>query len=152
MIKLRNLIISILIPLSAGGIGYLLGGNTEIYNTINVPSFAPPGWLFPIAWTILYVLMGISFYIIYTSDNSNKKTAIIFYFVQLAVNALWSLLFFRLNLFLFSSLWIILLFLLVAYMTYLFYKIDRKAGLLQIPYLLWLCFACVLNFSVYFLN
>lgn len=152
MINLKKLIVSIFIPLAAGGIGFLLGGKPEIYNTLVKPFFAPPGWVFPVAWTILYILMGISFYIVYNSDSIYRKRAIIVYFIQLTVNMLWSLLFFRLHLYLVSALWIVLLILLVAYMIYLFLKINKKAGYLQIPYLLWLTFACILNFSVYFLN
>jgi tryptophan-rich sensory protein len=152
MINLKKLIISIFIPLAAGGLGFLLGGKPEIYNAIVKPSFSPPGWVFPVAWTILYILMGISFYIVYNSDSIYRKRAIIVYFIQLTVNMLWSLLFFRLHLYLISALWIVLLILLVAYMVYLFFKINKKAGYLQIPYLLWLTFACVLNFAVYFLN
>lgn len=152
MIKLKQLIISILIPLAFGLIGFFLVGKPEIYNTLVKPAFAPPGWVFPVVWNILYVLMGISFYIVYNSKNIYRTKAIIVYFIQLVVNALWSLLFFRLELYLVSALWIVLLIALVSYMIYLFTKINKKAGYLQIPYLLWLIFACVLNFAVYFLN
>jgi len=130
--------------------GSLLGGNQDIYSKINTPPFAPPGFLFPIVWTILYVLMGISSYIISNKENSQKALKI--YYIQLVINALWSLFFFRLNWFLFSFLWILLLIGFVAYMIYLFYELDKKAAILQIPYLLWLVFAAILNFSIYYLN
>ena len=130
--------------------GSLLGGNQDIYSKINTPSFAPPGFLFPIVWTILYVLMGISSYII--SNKENSGAALKVYYIQLVINALWSFFFFRLNWFLFSFLWILLLIAFVVYMIYLFYKLDKKAAFLQIPYLLWLIFAAILNFSIYYLN
>lgn len=152
MIKLKELIISILIPLAFGGIGFLLGGSPEIYATIAKPAFAPPAWIFPVVWNILYILMGISFYIIYNSNSIYREKAIKVFFIQLIVNALWSLLFFRLELYLLSTLWIMFLIMLVAYMIYLFAKVDKKSGYLQIPYLIWLIFACILNFVVYFLN
>lgn len=131
-------------------LGSLLGGNTEIYSNINTPSFAPPSLLFPIVWTILYILMGISSY--WISNKPNNDLALTIYYIQLIINSLWSFFFFRLNWFLFSFIWIILLILFVIYMIYLFYKLDKKAALIQIPYLLWLIFATILNFSIYYLN
>lgn len=94
--------------------------------------------------------MGISAYKI--SNEQNNKQALKIYYIQLAINALWPLFFFRLNWFLFSFLWIILLIASVIYMIYLFYKLNKKASILQIPYLLWLIFASLLNFSIYYLN
>ena len=148
--KYKRLLLYIAIPLIIGFIGNLLGGSTDIYNEINTPSFAPPGWLFPIAWTILYTLMGISSYMVRNEKNNGKVNTI--YYVQLGINALWSLLFFRLRLFAFSSIWLALLIAAVAYMIYEFYKLNKTAGLIQIPYLLWLGFAFLLNYSIYLLN
>lgn len=148
--KFKKLLLSIAIPLIAGFIGYLLSGGNTTYYFINKPSFSPPAILFPIVWTILYILMGISYYII--STKNNNETALKVYYLQLIVNGLWSFLFFRLNLFLISALWIILLIVLVVYMIITFFKINKTAGLLQLPYLAWLIFACILNFSIYFLN
>lgn len=148
----KKIIIFILIPLIAGGIGYLLSGGTSIYSTIVKPSFAPPSIIFPIAWTILYILMGISSYII--SENNHEHTEISFklYITQLIVNILWPLFFFRFNLYFFSFVWLILLLALVIYMVYLFYKIKPIAAYLQIPYILWLIFAGILNYAIYTLN
>lgn len=146
----KKLIIYLLIPIVVGFIGNLLGGSTDIYSKINTPSFAPPGFLFPIAWTILYILMGISSYMI--SKEQESTEALTVYFIQLGVNALWSLFFFRFNWFLFSALWIVLLLCLVIYMIYLFNKLNKTAAYLQIPYVLWLAFALVLNSSIYLLN
>lgn len=142
MIKLKQLIISILIPLAFGFVGFLLGGKPEIYTTIVKPAFAPPGWVFPIVWNILYILMGISFYIVYNSKSIYRTKAITVYFIQLVVNSLWSLLFFRLELYLISALWIVLLIALVAYMIYLFTKINKKAGIFA-DTLLTLAYICL---------
>ncbi len=150
MKKYKKLIIFILIPLVVGFVGNLLGGSTDIYEKINTPSFAPPGFLFPIVWTILYILMGISSYMITKEENS--KTALTVYFVQLGVNSLWSLFFFRLNWFLFSALWLVLLLCLIVYMIYEFAKLNKTAAYLQIPYALWVTFALVLNSAIYILN
>lgn len=150
MIKLKTLIKSILIPLLAGFVGYLLSGGTEIYSSINKPSFAPPSLIFPIVWTILYILMGISFYIIINSQNKeNKEKAVVIYFIQLALNIIWPLIFFKFNLFFIAFLWVLLLLGFVIYMTYLFYKINPKAAYLQIPYILWLSFASILSYAVF---
>ncbi len=148
--KYKKLLLYILIPLVIGFIGNLLGGNMDIYKTIKTPSFAPPSWLFGVVWPILYILMGISSYII--SKKENNSNAFKVYFFQLALNALWSLVFFRLKLFALSTVWLAVIVLLVALMIYEFYKLDKKAGLLQIPYLCWLGFAFILNYSIYLLN
>lgn len=149
-INYKKLAFYILITLAIGFASNLLGGSTDIYTRINRPSFAPPGVLFPIVWTILYILMGISAYLV--SDEKNSKEALTVYWIQLGINALWSLFFFRLNWFLFSSLWIVLLLCLVIYMIYLFFKLNKTAAYLQIPYTLWLAFALVLNSAIYLLN
>jgi len=150
-INYKLLILNIIIPLIIGGIGTLLG-NPSNYSIINKPSFSPPAFIFPIVWTILYILMGISAYMIMISDNKDKNKAYGIYLVQLIVNGLWSLFFFRFKWYLFSFLWIILLISLVIIMIDKFYKINKIAGYLQLPYLLWLIFASILNLSIYLLN
>lgn len=150
-INYKLLIINILIPLAVGIIGNLLG-NPNTYSIINKPSFSPPAILFPIVWTILYTLMGISSYIIMISNDTNKNKAYLVYIIQLIVNGLWSLFFFRFKLYLFSFFWIILLISLVVIMIYKFYKINKLSAYLQIPYLVWLIFASILNLSIYILN
>ena len=152
MIKIKNLIISILIPLAAGIIGSLLGNASQGFEELIKPSFAPPGFIFPIVWTILYILMGISFYIIYNSNSEYRKRAIVIYFIQLVLNMLWTFIFFRLNLLLFAFIWIIVMIIFVILMIYYFYKINKISAFLQIPYLIWLIFASILNFSIYLLN
>ena len=96
--------------------------------------------------------MGISSYIIYTSSDKNKNKALTIYGVQLFVNMFWTFFFFNLRWYLFSFIWILLLIGLVSYMIYLFYKIDKKAGLFQVPYLIWLVFASYLNIMIFILN
>lgn len=147
-IDYKKLIIYILIPLILGSIvGLLTSGN---YNEIIMPKFTPPKILFPIVWSILYILMGISRYII--NNKENNHSAINTYRLQLIINLLWPFLFFNFKWFLFSFLWIILLITLVTIMILKFLKISKISGLLQIPYLLWLFFAAILNFAVYTLN
>lgn len=150
-INYKLLIINIIIPLLVGIIGSILG-NPNNFEMINKPEFSPPAIIFPIVWTILYVLMGISAYIVISNDDTNKKQAYIIYILQLIVNGLWSLFFFRFGWYLFSFFWIILLIILVIIMIDSFYKINKTAGYLQIPYLIWLIFASVLNLSIYLLN
>ena len=154
MINLRALVVSILIPLAFGFIGNLLGGGSDSYQSLILPDFAPPGFIFGIVWPILYILMGISSYIIKMSCacESEKISAQSIYFVQLILNSLWSLFFFRFEMYLFSFIWILLIILAVIVMIYKFHKISPTAAYLQIPYLLWLIFAAILNYSIYTLN
>ena len=152
MIKWKSLIISIIIPIALGFIGSLLGNVSNGFEGINKPSFTPPAVVFPIAWTILYILMGISSYLIYESDDIHKMDALKLYGVQLVINALWSIFFFNLKWFLFSFILVLIILFLVIVMTFKFYKINKTAAYLQIPYILWLLFASVLSLNVYFLN
>lgn len=145
-----TLIIFVVITLAIGFGGSWLGGSTDIYETIKTPSFAPPGWVFPIVWTILYIAMGYSAYLVY--NERDYSTALYMYFLQLAVNALWNLFFFRLNWFGFSTLWLSVLILCVIAMIYLFYLCNKKAAYIQVPYLIWVGFAFALNLSIYYLN
>ena len=142
---------SILIPLLIGGLVGLVTSNYIDYNNLIQPSFAPPGILFPIVWTILYTLMGVSYGILKSNSLTNEKINTIYY-LQLFVNALWSFFFFVFEWRLFSFFWILLLIVLVVLMIKEFYAKNKVAGLLQIPYLLWISFASVLNLSIYLLN
>lgn len=143
-----KLFIDILIPVAIGGIvGFIINPYID-YNSLVQPPLSPPSIVFPIVWTILYVLMGISYYLL---KNSSKKEKII-YFVQLGVNALWSLFFFIGKFYLFSFIWIILLDVLVIFMIGIFYQNSKISGYLQIPYLIWILFATYLNLGIYVLN
>ena len=115
------------------------------------PFLAPPGILFPIVWTILYLLMGISYGRLKSQGLLDFSTVFIYY-IQLLVNALWSILFFVLKWRLIAYFWIILLTIIVVVMISRFYAKDKIAGILQIPYLLWILFASYLNLSFYLLN
>ena len=118
---------------------------------MNKPPLSPPGVVFPIIWTILFIIMGISIY----RANNNKDNSFnpnIIYFTQLIVNALWTPIFFGLNAYLFAFIWIILLIILVIYMVYKFYYIDHLSAYLNIPYIIWLLFASYLNLFIYILN
>ena len=142
---------SILLPLIIGGaVGILISGAID-YESLNRPFLSPPSFLFPIVWTILYLIMGISYAKIKTTSNIDTFTNLVYY-IQLFINALWSILFFILKWRLFSFLWILLLIVFVVLMIYQFYQKDKVAGLLQIPYLVWICFAAYLNLGVYLLN
>lgn len=133
--------------------GFLSRNGMDVYGQINQPSIAPPAIIFPIVWTILYALMGISAARIWLSQNSSERTqGLRVFFLQLAVNFFWSLIFFNLQSFGFALLWLILLWLLVLFMILTFAETDRLAALLQIPYLLWLTFAAYLNYMVWILN
>ncbi len=151
MRKLKIYLKAILLPLIVGGIVGLITYKYMDYEMLVKPFFSPPGIIFPIVWTILYTLMGISYGIL-----KDKKIADInicrVYYLQLIVNALWSIIFFILKLRLLAYIWIILLAILVTIMIIEFYEKDKITGLLQIPYLLWIIFASYLNFSFYILN
>lgn len=142
---------SILIPVLIGGIVGLIISSAIDYNSLQKPFLAPPSIVFPIVWTILYILMGISYGILKSKSLTDKKIDLIYY-IQLAVNAAWSIIFFLLKWRLFAFIWILLLDILVILMIIKFYKKDKTAGLLQIPYILWTLFASYLNLAIYILN
>lgn len=152
-LKWKPLVLSLLISLGAGGLSALITGDTmDTYKTLNLPPLSPPGIVFPIVWTILYSLMGISAYLIYTSDSRGKTLALGVYLLQLLINVLWSPVFFNSQNFLLAFLLLVLLWILIAVMIALFYRINKTAALLQIPYLLWVTFAGYLNLAIYLLN
>lgn len=143
--------IIIFIPIILGTIvGLLLMNSYEFYQGLIKPPLAPPNWLFPIAWSILYLLMGISYYKII--DKSDDVIIRQIYRIQLFFNLVWPVIFFLFELLLLSSIWIVCLDILVIIMIYIFYKIDSKAGIFQIPYLIWILFATYLNISIFILN
>lgn len=151
MEKLKIYLKSISIPIIVGIVVGLLTSSSIDYNTLQKPPFAPPSIVFPIIWTILYTIMGISYGILKSKNLINKQIDLVYY-IQLTVNALWSIIFFLLKWRLVAFIWILLLDVLVVLMIIQFYKKDKLAGLLQIPYLLWAVFASYLNLFVYILN
>lgn len=139
----KDLIVNILIPLILGAIiGFI--SNTNDYKFLIKPSFSPSGIIFPIVWSILYILMGVSNYL------TNNITKI--YKCQLVINLFWPILFFNFKLYFISLLWLILLIIFVIKMIISFYSIKKEAAFINIPYLFWLLFALYLNFGVYLLN
>ena len=152
-INLKQFAISLAVSLGTGflsGLVTMLG--MENFKKANKPPLTPPDFVFPIVWTLLFILMGISAYMIYRSDKQGKTKALIVYGIQLLVNFFWPIFFFNFSAYLFSFIWILLLWLLIILMIKLFYPICKTAALLQIPYLLWVIFAAYLNFGVYLLN
>ena len=168
----KTLLVCILIPLTVGIVaGLLTMGGMEQFARLEKPALAPPAWLFPIVWTILYILMGISSYLIYTGECLNgifkvmfqdgknractpeqKNRALTLYGYQLLVNFLWPVFFFNFEWYGFSYLWLILLWILVAAMIWEFDKISQTAALLNVPYIIWLSIAGYLNLSIWILN
>ncbi len=147
---------SILIALGIGGLSALIsGGGTQFYSTINKPPLSPPSILFPIVWSILFILMGISAAIIYNTKTATlreKNSAISTYALSLFFNFFWSIIFFNLRWFFFAFIWILLLLYLIISTIKKYYKISPTAAYLQIPYLVWVCFATYLNFAIWYLN
>ena len=154
-IRWKELIISLAIPLAAGGLSSIITKDAmENFEKLHQPLLSPPAWLFPVVWTALYLLMGLASYQVYTSDASQprRRKALTVYGMQLAANFLWTLLFFLLGIYLTAFLWILVLWLLIFVCTVLFYYIRRSAGKFMIPYLLWVTFAAYLNLGIYLLN
>lgn len=152
--KIKNIFTSIFylfFPLLIGSIIGILISNNIDYNTLTKPPLSPPSILFPIIWSIIYLLMGISYYILKKNDNTNIIISTIYY-IQLFVNALWSIIFFNLEWRFFAIIWIIILDILVITMIYLFYKKDKITGYFNILYLIWLLFATYLTIGIYILN
>lgn len=152
-INYKKLILFIVVTFVVGGLfSFFIPDMKDYYMTLNRPPLSPSGIVFPIAWSILYFLMAISLYIVSETKSLDIEKSYLIYIAQLIVNSLWTLLFFGLKLRLFSFIWIILLIILVIIMIKNFYDKNKLAGLLQIPYLLWLIFAGYLNLMIYILN
>ena len=154
--KYKTYIISILIALGVGGLSALLtSNNMNLYNEIITPPLSPPSILFPIVWTILYVLMGISSAMIYNQKEDYPKevrNALKVYAINLFLNFTWSIIFFNFKAYFFAFIWLLLLWATILTMIVKFYNIKPTAGYLQIPYLLWVTFAGYLNLSIFLLN
>lgn len=154
--KYKSYIISILISLAVGGLAALLTmGNMDIYKNLEQPALSPPGILFPIVWSVLYILMGISAAMVYEKRESSPslaKEGLYLYASNLVLNFAWSIIFFNFNAFLLSFIWLLLLLFTIIRMIMVFYKVDKVAGYLQIPYVIWVAFAGYLNFGIWLLN
>lgn len=147
--KWLELLCSLAVSLGTGGLaGSLVAGRMEQYESMYKPPLAPPGWVFPVVWTILYILMGIAAWLIYRSGSPEKKSALKWYLAQLAVNAVWSVLYFRAGAYWVAFFWLLLLWYLVFETIRKFARISREAAWLMIPYLAWITFAGYLNLAV----
>lgn len=154
--NLKPYIIAIIIAMGVGLLStFVTRNHMDIYDEIITPPLSPPMFLFPVVWSILYFLMGISSGAIAKYNDIRKEEvfdALFAYALQLFFNFFWSILFFNLRTFLFSFIWLVVLWFLILRMIRKFYKINPKAAYLQIPYLLWVAFAGYLNFAIYWLN
>ena len=150
----KKLLLSLAIPLGVGGLAALLSGGMDTYQALQQPPLSPPGWLFPIVWTVLYLFMGYASYRIAESDApaSQRKTALTFYGIQLFFNFLWPILFFRFQWYWAAFILLLVLWVFIYITMYRFETIDETAENLLIPYLLWVTFAGYLNLGVALLN
>lgn len=154
--KLKTYVISILIALGVGGLSaFLIRKNVYIYSLLRKPPLAPPSIVFPIVWTPLYILMGIGSARIFLQRDAYLDSvfdALLNYVLQLIFNFLWPIIFFNMHTFLFSFIWLVVLWTSILKMIFKFSKLDTTAAYLQIPYLLWVTYAGYLNFMIYLLN
>ncbi len=149
--KIWHIAVFIFIPLASGGAAALLSQGFESFNNINKPPLSPPPLLFPVVWTLLYIAMGYASYRVY-EYGQNRRPALTVYAVQLAVNFVWPLLFFRAANYLYALICLASLVAAVLATSVLFYKNDIAAGYIILPYFIWCCFALYLNYGVYLLN
>lgn len=154
-IRIWLLIVSLAIPLLIGGLSaYLTAEDMKIYDTLDNLVLAPPGWVFPIVWTILYLLMGVAAYLVSVSDQSSevKRKALLFYAAQLVMNFFWSTLFFTYERYLIALIWLMIMWGLILVCMIRFYRIRHAAGIMMGVLLLWTSFAAYLNLSCYILS
>lgn len=153
MIKLKPLLVNLFIPLAVGGLSALLTmGSMETYGQLKQPPLSPPGWLFPIVWTVLFLLMGTAAYLVWMRDSTGRNGALLLYGLQLIFNFAWTLIFFNGQKYGFALLWLLVLWVLILLTTLRFFKESKTAGWLMVPYLAWVTFAAYLNAGVWYLN
>lgn len=157
--KLLRMSPMVALPLAVGFISaFITGSAMDSYSVMKQPLLAPPAWLFPIAWTILYILMGLGSYFLLTAQPSTpekkkaKFTAMLVYFVQLAFNFAWSIIFFNAGQYTVAFVWLIILWVMIIVMIWKSMKVCWKAAMLFVPYLLWCTFAAYLNLMIAILN
>ena len=151
-INWKRLILALVVSLGAGVISWLLTGNSmEMYKNLHKPILSPPGQLFPVVWTVLYIFMGLASFLVYTSDKYTKP-ALTLYCTQLFLNFMWSIIFFNLQMYLAAFFWLFLMWFLIIITIVLFYEICKPAAYLMIPYLVWVTYAGYLNLAIYMLN
>ncbi len=153
--QIIKLVVSMVLPLGVGAVAGIFTGKAipGWYASLNQPSFSPPNWVFGPVWTALYILLGISLFLIWKLDPGKERNlAILVFLVQLLLNFGWSFIFFYFKMVGFALFEIILLWVSIVIMLFLFYKIKPMAAYINIPYFLWVTFASVLNAAYYFLN
>lgn len=153
-IQWKKLVVCILLPLAVGGFSaFLTMGGMAAFEQLNKPPLTPPGLVFFVVWTVLYILMGISSYIILTSEfDGRKRSALFVYLVQLIFNFLWPLVFFGTENYIAAFLVLVVLWILIYITFRMFYSMKKSAGYLIIPYLIWVAFAGYLNIGVFLMN
>ena len=148
-----TLVSSLVIPLAVGGAAALItDAGAGFYDEVTQPPLSPPSWVFSVVWTILYILMGVSLYLVRTSGGGNKRRAYVLFGAQLAVSLIWSIVFFNARAFLAASVIIVLLWALILAMVVVFRSVRPAAGYLQFPDFFWVTFAAYLTWSIYYLN
>ncbi len=153
MKKITRAALSFLPPFAVAGLSYVFTANaSQVYESLKQPPLSPPSAVFPWVWSILFLLMGVSFFMVLKASPTFPKPTALIYFSQLAVNFLWSVFFFRAQWFWFSFFWLLFLLVMIVAMIRSFYKIRPAAALLQIPYLAWVSFAGYLNLMIALLN
>ncbi|NOH15552.1 TspO/MBR family protein [Clostridium cochlearium] len=156
--KEKNIGLLLVIIIFIQGVGFLSGrlgmSNQNTYNDFVKPSFSPPGWIFPIVWGILYFLIALAFYriIIKGKQGENINKSVIYFIIQLTLNFLWAIIFFRFKLYGFAFLELLILLVFILLSIFEFYKLDKIAAYLMIPYAIWVSFAGILNCAIWILN
>ena len=151
----KTYLISILIPLAVGGLSaFLTRNDMDLYRNIITPPLSPPSWLFPVVWSLLYILMGISSARVYLScsDKKAREHGLLSYGISLFMNFMWSIIFFKFGYFLFAALWLGVMLFFILRTVYYYSKADPLSAKLQIPYIIWSSFALYLNIAIYLLN
>lgn len=151
--KILKVGLFIAIPLLIGGLSSLITmGNMQLFDSINKPPLAPPKWLFPVAWTILYIMMGIASYFLYKADSEEGREALVLYGIQLFFNFWWSIIFFNLKAYWFDAIWLFTMWIIILILLIKSKKIDVRSFWLLLPYFLWTTFAFYLNVGIAILN
>lgn len=152
-IQWKRLLVYLAIPLGVGALAGILTKDSMMqFSLLNRPPLSPPGWLFPVVWTVLFLLMGYASYLVSRSGSVQKRPALILYAIQLIVNFFWSIFFFNFEWYLFSFFWLVLLWVLILLTIRAFWRISPTAAILLIPYLLWVTFAGYLNLAIWLIN
>lgn len=153
-IQWKKLAVCVAIPLAVGALSALLTRSAmRDFAALDQPPLSPPGWLFPVVWSILYALMGVASYLVVVTESSERsRNALTLYAVQLAFNFVWSILFFNMGAYLLALVWLAILWVLILCTLLAFRRIRQWAGRLIVPYLLWVSFAAYLNAGIWYLN